>query len=148
MGAGDLRRRDFPPPARSINLGYGEGGERACLDAAISVIRDAVTERSLYYVLDDAHNPVPAPADIWYRFFANIDNRRVAVTKIGVGDVNVSTVFLGLDHSHSGEGPPILFETSVFGGPHDGDMARYATWDAAKAGYNRIVAELMAELTA
>lgn len=46
--------------------------------------------------------------------------------------VTVSTVFLGLDHAFGG-GPPLLFETMVFGGPDDGAQWRFATWDEAEA---------------
>ena len=48
-----------------------------------------------------------------------------------VGEVRVSTVFLGLDHSF-GEGEPLLFETMVFGGPLDQEMDRCSTWEAAE----------------
>jgi hypothetical protein len=53
--------------------------------------------------------------------------------------VTVSTVFLGLDHSFGSEGPPIIFETLVFGGPHNETMDRYSTWDEAEAGHNRML---------
>jgi hypothetical protein len=59
------------------------------------------------------------------------------------GDVRVSTVFLGLDHSFaSWEGRPILFETMVFVG-HDGvAQERYSTWEEAEAGHARWVAKV------
>ena len=49
-----------------------------------------------------------------------------------VGDVTVSTAFLGLDHQFADAGPPHLFETLVFGGPFDGEMDRCATWEGAE----------------
>ena len=55
------------------------------------------------------------------------------------GNVRVSTVFLGLDHSH-GHGEPVLFETMVFGGKHDELMARYSTHTEALNGHREIVA--------
>jgi len=91
----------------------------------------------------------------WGRWFETAD-RRVALTKVGE-HFEVSTVFLGLDHSFSGTGPPILFETMAFGpeqqapkgaGPMSGriyredmSMARYATWEEAEAGHALIVKE-------
>lgn len=48
-----------------------------------------------------------------------------------VDDVRISTVFLGVDHSYGGGGPPILFETMVFGGPLDGEFDRCSTWEKA-----------------
>lgn len=48
----------------------------------------------------------------WYR-----TDKRVANTK--VGDYQVSTVWLsGIDHQY-GDGPPIIFETMIFGGQYD-----------------------------
>ena len=35
-----------------------------------------------------------------------------------IGNVRVSTIFLGLDHNVFGDRPPELFETMVFGGPN------------------------------
>ena len=55
----------------------------------------------------------------------------------------VSTVFLGLDHNWNG-GPPILFETMVFGGPHNEYQERYATWDQAEKDHDRVVEALKA----
>lgn len=53
--------------------------------------------------------------------------------------ITVSTVFLGLDHSF-GEGPPVLFETMVFGGKHNEEQWRYCTWDQAEVGHRQVVA--------
>jgi hypothetical protein len=44
----------------------------------------------------------------------------------------VSTVFLGIDHRFGGEGPPLLFETMIFGGPHDQSQYRCSTWQEAE----------------
>jgi hypothetical protein len=68
----------------------------------------------------------------WARFFERFD-RRIAKSKIH--GVEVSTVFLGLDHNWSGQGPPIVFETMVFGGELDEEMWRYATYAEAEAGH-------------
>jgi hypothetical protein len=53
--------------------------------------------------------------------------------------IRVSTVFLGLDHNYFRGPRPVLFETMVFGGPHDGSTWRYSTWDAAEVGHRRAV---------
>lgn len=37
---------------------------------------------------------------------------------------------------------PLLFETLIFGGEHDGDMWRYSTWDEAKAGHGHVVTSM------
>lgn len=57
----------------------------------------------------------------------------------------VSTVFLSLDHSFI-EGPPVLFETMIFDGPHDGFTRRYHTYDEALAGHNKVVEVLELDL--
>lgn len=54
-------------------------------------------------------------------------------------DVEISTVFLCLNHNH-GVGQPILYETMVFGGKKDGYMRRYITRQEAKKGHEETVA--------
>jgi hypothetical protein len=72
-------------------------------------------------------------------------NRRVAETF--VGSVRVSTVFLGLDYRFSNphSESPILFETMVFGGPHDGDKERYCSWEEAEEGHEQMVERIKRE---
>jgi hypothetical protein len=67
-------------------------------------------------------------------------HRTVARTRLTVG--LVSTVFLGIDHSFTRGGPPILFETMVFGHAGIEDTYRYATWDEALEGHQITVANL------
>jgi len=55
-----------------------------------------------------------------------------------IGPARVSTVWLGLDH-RLGIGPPLIFETMVFGGPDDGEMERYSTPEQAALGHQRWV---------
>lgn len=70
------------------------------------------------------------------------DTRRVALTtlaRVGPCKVDVSTVFLALDHNYFG-GPPLLFETMIFGGPEDQEFQeRWSTFQGAKAGHEAIV---------
>jgi hypothetical protein len=65
------------------------------------------------------------------------DAIRIARTEIG--EMYVSTVWLGLDHSYGFEGPPMIFETLIFGGDLDGEMWRYSTREEAKEGHERAV---------
>ena len=54
---------------------------------------------------------------------------------------SISTVFLSMDHGLAGrigDGTPVLFETMVFGGEHDGYQERYHTYDEAEEGHKRI----------
>ena len=54
--------------------------------------------------------------------------------------VRVSTVFLGIDSRHLGDGVPILWETLIVGGPFDRWIARYTSALAAWRGHARSVA--------
>jgi hypothetical protein len=73
----------------------------------------------------------------WGRLLGNDSYRKVAFDS--VGNVTVSTVWLGLDHNFYGEGEKLIFETLVFGGEDDGYMERYSTLEEAKKGHKRIV---------
>ena len=72
------------------------------------------------------------------------EDRKVARTAVPEADAEVSTVFLVIDHSH-GDGPPLIFESMVFGGRLDQHCERYSTEAEAKAGHDRIVTTLRSE---
>ncbi len=95
-----------------------------------------------HYILDANNKPIYCKALLlWAEFMKKADVRTVAKTRIK--EVEISTVFLGLDHNYlSPDGPPILYETMVFGGEHDQDMERYATREEAEAGHKRMVEKL------
>jgi hypothetical protein len=65
------------------------------------------------------------------------------IAKDAIGDVEVSTVFLGIDRSF-GSGPPLLFETMVFGGELDDEQERYSTEAEALAGHAAMVRRVRA----
>jgi hypothetical protein len=89
------------------------------------------------YILD-GRNPIPC-ADFMTRarWFETSDRH---VAKTDLGDVRVSTVFVGLDRSF-GDGPPLVFETMIFGGPFDQDkyQERCSTWEEAEAQHAKAV---------
>lgn len=70
-----------------------------------------------------------------------MDNPVRQVAETFVGSQRVSTVFLCLNHAY-GIGPPVLYETMVFGGSKDQECWRYTTRSAALAGHERVVKEL------
>jgi hypothetical protein len=76
----------------------------------------------------------------WAMSLEDTFTRQVAEDHLGVNWV--STVFLGLDHNHSGEGPPVLFETMVFKMGRSSTQRRYRTWDEAVAGHQEVLEEL------
>ncbi len=88
-----------------------------------------------YYILDG--KKVVAVSDVkeWGRWYTGADKK---VGNYQGGDVGVSTVFLGSDHQF-GEGPPLIFETMIFGGKYDGYTDRYSTWEEAEAGHEKAV---------
>jgi hypothetical protein len=75
---------------------------------------------------------------VWAAWFETA-NRHVGKTEIG--DVEISTVFLGLDHNW-GLGPPVLWETMIFGGALDNYQERYTSRAAAIAGHAAAVARV------
>jgi hypothetical protein len=115
------------------------------------------------YIVNDQGEPVPEPDLMKWGRWMEGDGRQLAVDEVG-DDWKVSTVFLGLDHRHIGEGPPILWETIVFGPEHervtlDGrkrliridqgethdqlNMRRYSSREAALQGHAELLAEVL-----
>jgi hypothetical protein len=87
---------------------------------------------SKYYILQ-GREPVPVECLEWAKWFEG-NERRVAYTDLG-NAAYVSTVFLGLNHSFTDDGPPLIFESMSF----EGDQERYSTWEEAEAGHKRMV---------
>jgi hypothetical protein len=97
------------------------------------------------YILDAQGTPVPEPDLMkwacWYESATRI------VAQEWVGEAQVSTVFLGLDHNHRRQGPPILWETMVFNGRLNGSMARCAgSKEQAEAMHQSMVDKVKSEL--
>lgn len=74
--------------------------------------------------------------------YPNLTNEDKRVGYEIVGEAQVSTVFLGLDHRFSENGLPVLFETMIFGGPHDQFQHRWLTWHEATMFHDIIVKAL------
>lgn len=107
-------------------------------------------QRPLYYYLDADGNPVgttdPMAVEAMYRSF---DQRITAKTYIEWKHyrAEVSTVFLGIDHSFTDEGPPVLWESMIFGNvPMDDYQWRYSSRDQAETGHRALVLSAMASL--
>lgn len=93
-----------------------------------------------HYILDDNDNTIEVDLLTWAQWLEHTDNRIVGFTQI-TSQVLVSTVFIGLDHRFPGfpPGPPILYETLVFGGPLNGEGTRYCSHDDALTGHRMYV---------
>jgi len=91
-------------------------------------------DRPFLWILDEHGVPRPEPdSGKWAEWFigkndeeraAALERRRVGLTD--VGNVLVSTVFIGTDCGFVGDGPPILWETMVFRNDGDNECARCA----------------------
>ena len=90
-----------------------------------------------YYIIDDNDQPVPCEDVLEWGRWMKSNERAVAKTKFAGGIV--STVFLGLDHNFGDRGAPVLWETMIFGGPHDGYQDRYTSLKNARAGHKRAI---------
>jgi hypothetical protein len=85
-----------------------------------------------YILAEDGKTPV-AEEDVlkWGRWF---ESAKRHVAEDYVRHMRVSTIFLGLDYSF-GDGPPLLWQTMVFGGPLDQAQQRYSSYEDAVEGH-------------
>jgi hypothetical protein len=94
-----------------------------------------------WYILDADGKTVPATdLHAWSKWFADGHANRILKLDELANDISVSTVFLGIDHGFGRRGPPILWETVIFGGPHDEYQERYTSRDDALAGHAKALA--------
>lgn len=84
------------------------------------------------YILD-GKRPKKATLLEWSMF---MDSPARILSQDRLDGILVSTVFLGIDHSFEYGSDPVLFETMIFGGPHDGYQERYTSYDEAIRGHS------------
>jgi len=65
-------------------------------------------------------------------------SKRIDLTAISP-EIEVSTVFLGINHNFRYTTTPILFETMIFGGEYDRGQWRYTTIEKARRGHRKAV---------
>jgi len=101
-----------------------------------------------YYILD-AHGEPQGVDDVvvWATWWEQARRNRSLVLaqdkdESGETTIMISTVFLSINHNFFGQGPPILWETLVFGGVLDGEMDRYSTRDDAFRGHQAMCARV------
>jgi hypothetical protein len=83
----------------------------------------------------------------WTLWFCGTD-RAVArddIVREDADTVTISTVFLGHDSRADSSSLPFVFESMVFGGPLNGQMQHYCTWDEAERGHRHLLAESITE---
>lgn len=98
------------------------------------------------YVLNDKREVVKAASiDDWVAMKMDFENR-CRVARDQVGEIDVSTVFLGTDMNHMRvlrpELPTMCFETMIFGPDRSDVEDRYSTWEEAAAGHQAVVERL------
>jgi hypothetical protein len=97
-----------------------------------------------FYILRGKRVVIEPSYLAWAIWFHHTD-RSVAKTPIGK-HAEVSTVFMGeglIRSTQPTEGPPMVFETLVRGGKHDGLKRLSSSWRMAE----RVHAEVVAEVT-
>ena len=91
-----------------------------------------------HYILNK-HEPVlvknPLVWDAWFR----TANRQIDKDKMG--DIEITTIFLGVDDSAESS-PPLLFKTEVFGGELNGKTNLWSTWNQAEAGHRAMLMQV------
>jgi hypothetical protein len=106
-------------------------------DSIMAKFMGGMREDPFWYCLDEDNKPFPCDVEKANAFMGNRPRRRVGNTYIWLPwPAQISTVFLALDHNW-GEGPPVLFETMIFGGPLDQFQWRYCTWEEAEEGHKK-----------
>lgn len=103
------------------------------------------------YRLDEHNIALPCTAQEWAALFmtGQRQQRRVSKTIFPAIAVVVSTVFLGVDYSFGQGGPPLLFETRVFGIRRNGKdiyQVRTSTWAEAEDAHQTAVLFVTANL--
>ena len=91
---------------------------------------------STWYILDNNNKPIPASITEAADWLEESSDRRT-VKRDEIGDILVSTVFLGLDHSWTPGGKPVLWETMIFGGEHNQYQERYTSYKDALEGHKK-----------
>lgn len=91
---------------------------------------------SKWYILNKTNKPVAKPVLEAAKWLENNPSRKI-VKRDEIGDILVSTVFLGLNHAWLDEQTPVLWETMIFGGEHDQYQERYTSHEDALEGHKK-----------
>jgi hypothetical protein len=93
------------------------------------------------YILDAAGDPAPCDHVYTWRAWVDATDRTLNQHTLPSG-TTVRTVFLSLNHAFR-LGPPVLWETTVMGGPFDGTTWRYTSATEALEGHQVLVNTIM-----
>ncbi len=76
-----------------------------------------------HWILDEKGRPKQVDLLTWARWFGT---RARVLRQETIAQNWVSTVFMGIDHSFTEHGPPVLWETMTFGAKLDNELIRCA----------------------
>lgn len=100
--------------------------------------------KSHYYIMNSDGSVRPVDLIAWGHYMETCDR---TIRKTTIGEAEISTVFLGLDHSWQPNADLQIFETMIFGGKHDGDTWRYANIEQARLGHERAMDLVLSDLS-
>lgn len=89
----------------------------------------------MYYLLDEKKQPYKVSLDEMIKSYNNPEISNVKIDELDNG-VNIRTKFT-FHENGSYEGKPLLFETYITGGEHNGYCEKYFTYDEAVIGHDR-----------
>jgi hypothetical protein len=102
----------------------------------------------MWYKLDEDNKPIPVTVFEYHEWSKKNPDKK-AVKQEYVKDVYISTVFLGLDHSHNGK-KPILWETMTFSTKHvDHDQSvqlRHTSYEDALEVHEKVKQDIIKKL--
>lgn len=85
-------------------------------------------------------NRVPVVEKDLFKWGKWVETEDMNVDQTEINNINISTIFLGLDHNHERKGEPLLFETMIFGSKKYSDyQQKYSTWEEAEEGHKKAV---------
>jgi len=87
-----------------------------------------------FYILNEDHSVEDVSLSKYLDWIHEGGHSQKIIKQFETRDYKISTVFLGINHSISSENP-LIFETMIFGGYHDGECVRYKTWQEAVDGH-------------
>lgn len=76
-------------------------------------------------------------AESFSEWAKSFDFKKRVVAKTKLKGAVISTVFFGIDGNIAG--PPLVFETMIFGGNLHGYQKKYSTWKEAVKGHKEII---------
>ena len=91
---------------------------------------------SMWYILDNNNKPIRSTSKTEAVDWMENNPQRKVVKQEHIGDVYISTVFLGLDHSWNSD-IPVLWETMIFGEEYDQYQDRYTSYKDALEGHKK-----------